>query len=190
MLNKDILVESFKSLDIAQGDTVFIRGNLGKVGRLKPRSIFLDALLEVVGEEGTIATLGFTKAFPFYKIDKEYIFDRNTPSTSGALAKLFMNHTKCVRSEHPTNSFLAIGKNASIIVEEHDESSLSYAPMKKIIELNAKMVIFGIIADSPGFTTVHYAQEELGLTKKSLFKGVLKVYYYKGREKKFLLVMI
>lgn len=43
-----------------------------------------------------------------------------------------------------------------------------YDPIKKLIELNAKMIIFGIIDESPGFfTTVHYAQQELGLTKQS-----------------------
>lgn len=184
MITKNNLIENFKNLGIEEGDTVFIRGNLGKVGRLKKRDIFLESLLEVIGENGTIVTLGFTKSFLFYKLDKNFIFNRNTESTTGGLSKLFMRHVDCKRSEHPTNSFLAIGKNAKYILEGHNENSLSYDPMKRVIELNSKMIIFGIIKESPGFTTVHFAQQELGLTKKSFASGLLRVYYTKKGIKK------
>lgn len=174
---KKILIEDFKKLGLVAGDTVLIRGNLGKIGKLKPRKLFLDALFEVIGKNGTVVTLGFTKAFLFYKIDKSYIFDNNTLPETGALGKLCLNYKDAKRSSHPTNSFIAIGKHADEIIKDHDENSLLYSPMKKIIELDAKMVIFGIINESPGFTTVHFAQQELNLTKQSIFKNLFRVYY-------------
>ncbi|HFC76958.1 MAG TPA: hypothetical protein ENJ27_01895 [Candidatus Moranbacteria bacterium] len=177
MLTKNMLIEDFINLGLSEADTVLIRGNLGKIGRLKKRDLFLEALFDVIGEEGTIVTLGFTKSFPFYRVNKNYVYTEKTLPETGALGKLFLKNKKHYRSSHPTNSFIALGKHAKYITEDHDEKSLSYDPMKKIIELDAKMIIFGIIEDSPGFTTVHYAQQELGLTKKSFFKKLFRVFY-------------
>ena len=177
MLDKHSLQKDFEALGIEKGDTVFLRGNIAKIGRLKPSSLFLEVLLEVIGEEGTLVTLGFSKTFPFYRVKKSYIFDKNTPSSTGALAKIFMQHPLCQRSTHPSNSFLAIGKEAQSILKNHDENALSYTPMKALIHLNAKMIIFGIIEQSSGFTTAHYAQEVLGLTQKSWLNSLLRVYY-------------
>ncbi len=174
---KKQLINDFLELGLKKDDTVFIRGNLGKVGQLKPRNIFLDALFDVIGEGGTVVTLGFTKSFPFYKVDKKYIFDKDTLPETGALGKLCLKYKGAKRSSHPTNSFIAIGQNANLIINNHDQNSLLYDPIKKLIDLNAKMIIFGIIDESPGFTTVHYAQQKLGLTKQSLFKNLFRVYY-------------
>ena len=158
MIVEDTLIADFLKLGIKNGDTVFIRGNLGKIGKLKKREYFLDALFSVIGETGTIVTLGFTKSFPFYRLDKNYIFDKNTLPYTGALGKLCLKYKGAIRSKHPTNSFIAIGKNAKFILDNHDERAMLYDPMKKIIGLNAKMLIFGIINESPGFTSVHYVQ--------------------------------
>jgi len=174
---KKLLIADFKRLGLVDGDTVLIRGNLGKIGRMKPREVLLDALFEVIGQNGTVVTLGFTKSFPFYKVNKNYIYDQNTIPETGALGKLCLHYKGAKRSTHPTNSFIAIGKHADEIVNDHDESSMLYDPIKKIIELDAKMIIFGIISDSPGFTTVHYVQQQLNLTKQSLFKNLFRVYY-------------
>lgn len=64
MNSKEILINDFKNLGLQANDVVFIRGNIGKVGRIKPREL-LDALFEVIGDGGTIVTLGFTKKFSF-----------------------------------------------------------------------------------------------------------------------------
>jgi aminoglycoside N3'-acetyltransferase len=180
------LSNDFKELGIKKGDTVFLRGDLGKVGRFenKKRSLFIESLLSIIGEEGTLVALGFTKSYPFYRVDKNYVFDSLTLPITGALGKLFLDFPGCQRSTHPISSFLAIGKNANYILEGHDDNSASYYPMSKIVNLNAKMILFGVIQSSPGFTTVHYAQEMLGLTKKTLFKGLYRVYYFKEGVKK------
>ncbi len=186
MNSLDGLVKDFKNLRINKGDTVFLRGDLGKVGRFegRKRSVFIDALVATVGDEGTLVALGFTRAYPFYRVDKNSVFDALTVPIIGALGKLFLDYPGCQRSTHPTNSFLAIGAQASYIVDGHDENSPSYQPMAKLVDLNAKMILFGVIQSSPGFTTVHYAQEVLGLTKKTLFKGLYKVYFLKEGVKK------
>jgi aminoglycoside N3'-acetyltransferase len=75
------------------------------------------------------------------------------------------------------NSFAAIGPKAEEILADHDASALTYLPMQKIIDLDGKMLVSGCVASSPGFTTVHYAQEVLGLSRRSLVRNKVRVYY-------------
>lgn len=179
MLDKSSIAECLKIIGIEEGDTILVRGSLNRIGKVErpAKKTIIDALLASVGKSGTIVTLGFTKSYPFYNVDRQYIFSKNTQSNSGALSSAFLSHPDCKRSRHPTNSFLAIGNNSNYILDGHDESSLSYDPIGKLIELNSKMILIGCVEDSPGFTTVHYAQQELGLTSKSYLKGLLRVYY-------------
>jgi aminoglycoside 3-N-acetyltransferase len=176
ILNKDKIILDLYKIGVNSGDTLFLRGDLGSVGKIKGNT-FIQALLDAVGPKGTIVTLGFTKSYPFYKVNKGYIFDKYTKPETGALGKLFLMNHFCKRSTHPINSFLAIGNNADLIVKRHSEKSSSYYPVQHLINLKAKMLIFGIIDTSPGFTTVHFAQEQLGLTKKNILCGKYKVYF-------------
>lgn len=179
MINKASLVNDLENLGIRKGDTLFIRASLGKIGRIKrnDKHIIIDSLLEVIGDDGTLVTLGFSKIFPFWRIDKSFVFNKNSPSNTGALSKIFMSHDNCKRSAHPCCSFLSIGKYSDFILEGHNENSTSYLPVGKLIELDAKCLLIGCVADSPGFTTVHYSQEKLGLTKKSILSSFFRVFY-------------
>jgi aminoglycoside 3-N-acetyltransferase len=50
--------------------------------------------------------------------------------------------------------------------------------MEKIIELKAKMILLGCSESSPGFTTVHWAQHELGYSIQSFYKNRYGAMYY------------
>jgi aminoglycoside N3'-acetyltransferase len=177
------IISHLRAMGIKNGDTVLVRASLNKIGRVESPSkkVIMDSLLEAVGSDGTIVSLGFTKSY-FLGIgakapSKHFTVD--SKPNIGALANLFLQHPSSVRSTHPTNSYIAIGKHANDIIEGHDESSLSYSPISKLISLNGKMILIGCIKDSPGFTTVHYAQEKLGLTKKNIICRLQRVYYWK-----------
>ncbi|RBO85735.1 AAC(3) family N-acetyltransferase [Marinomonas aquiplantarum] len=180
MHEKENLIEQFHKLGIVDGDVVLIRAALNKLGRVKGGpSIILDALKEAVGETGTVVTLGFSRMSFRLNLSYDLAFNSKTPANTGALAKVFMKDDCCMRSEHPTNSFLAIGPKAPYILEGHNAYSKSYYPMNKLLDLNAKMIVVGCVGSSPGFTTVHLAQENLGLTCKSWFSGFFGQYYSK-----------
>lgn len=185
---KSDLIHQLRSLGVQEGDTLLVRASLGAVGRVKGnfKSTFMDALLESVGDKGTLISLGFTPSFLSRKMarKKENIFSTDKVPNIGALAKMFHQHPNRFRSCHPTNSYIAIGRHAEYFVSEHDEHSLSYTPISKLLELNGKMLIVGCVKDSPGFTTVHYAQEKIGLTKKSLISWLQKVYFMKDGQLK------
>lgn len=181
--SKEHLIKQLVSLGLEQGDTVLIRAALSQVGKVDGgAATIMDALLDVVGESGTLVTLGFTSLTPRWRLKDSKTFNRNSKPNTGALAKLFLLDERCHRSKHPVNSFLAIGPKAKKILADHDATALSYAPMNELREDDAKMLVFGCVASSPGFTTVHSVQENLGLTKKSWFKGVAGSLYEENGE--------
>jgi aminoglycoside N3'-acetyltransferase len=82
------------------------------------------------------------------------------------------------RSEHPTNSFVALGPLAEDIAGDHDETSTAFHPMRALIRHRGKMLLVGCMHTSPGFSTVHLAQEDLGLATRSVLSGLIGAHYY------------
>ena len=54
------------------------------------------------------------------------------------------------------------------IARGHDENETAFYPLKKLIELGGKLLLVGCVEFSPGFSTVHRVQEDLGLADKTL----------------------
>lgn len=74
----------------------------------------LEAILEVIGPEGTIVTDSFVHVYrlPIITGKKSKITDEKTPSYAGALANAILEHPNVIRSTHPIQKFAAIGKLA------------------------------------------------------------------------------
>lgn len=179
MLTKNVIVKQLHSLGINKKDVVLIRADLGKVGLIKGgASGFIDALLDTVGEDGTIISLAFTKGYSFIKKPKiENAFDISKRSYAGALPNTMLRHPSALRSKHPMCSYVAIGKYASYFTADHNEHSPAYEPIRKLIDLDGKCVLIGCVKSSPGFTTTHLAEADLGLCKLNIFPGLFRVYY-------------
>ena len=188
-LNKVYSIEKLKcdleNIGVKKGDTLLIRADLGSIGKLetKKRVDYINFMLETIGEDGTIVGLSFTSGF-FIKKNKNIIFDGTNKSYTGAFANTMLKFSSAIRSAHPTNSYVAIGKNAKYILRNHDETSGAYEPIRKIIELNGKMILIGCVESSPGFTTTHLAEVDLDLHKRIIFPTLNGVYYKKGEEVK------
>lgn len=170
IFTESIILEQLKDLGVEKGDTILVRASLGSIGRLetKNRRFIVDCLLKAIGKEGTLVSLSFSPSYILGMSKEKAVFSRYSKSNSGALPNIMLNFEDAYRSEHPTNSFVAIGQMAPYVVENHGPNDLSYSPMKKLLELDAKMLVIGCTNDSPGFTTVHLAQQELGLDRKSV----------------------
>ncbi|MGJ0302833.1 AAC(3) family N-acetyltransferase [Aliarcobacter cryaerophilus] len=180
MFSIEKLKNDLIDIGVKKGDTLLIRADLGSIGRIetKKREDYVNIMLEAVGVEGTIIGLSFTDSF-FIKKNKNIIFDGTNKSNTGAFSNAMLNHPKAIRSAHPTNSYVAIGKNAKYILENHDENSGAYEPIRKIVELNGKMMLIGCVESSPGFTTTHLAEVDLGLHKRIIFPTLNGAYYKK-----------
>ncbi|WP_151951833.1 AAC(3) family N-acetyltransferase [Aliarcobacter butzleri] len=183
MLNIDILKNDLEKLGIKKGDILLVRADLGQIGKVdtKEKQDYVNFILDTIGEEGTLVGLSFTNSF-FIKKNKNLIFDGKNKSYTGAFANIMLNHSKALRSQHPTNSYVAIGKYAEYITKDHNEFSGAYEPIRKIIELNGKMLLIGCVSSSPGFTTTHLAEVDLGLHKRIILPSLDGVYYKKNNE--------
>lgn len=181
---REYLADNMRAIGIERGDVVLVRASLLKVGRTECPlgSTIVNALLDAVGEEGTIMGLSFTKTFLLLRIDKDYIFDKDTPAVTGGLARAMLEHPRAYRSKHPSNSYIAIGKHSHELLKDHDENSTCFLPIENLIQLNGKMILIGCVSESPGFTTVHLAQEKLGLSSMSILKRFTGVYYRHGKD--------
>jgi aminoglycoside N3'-acetyltransferase len=159
------LEADFMKLGLCRGDAVLIRAGLGAVGRVDRKS-FIQALLNVVGEDGTIISLAFTPAAYPWKVSNVPPFTLETPSYAGALPNSMLRHAGSYRSMHPQCSYVAIGKHARYLTSDHGPRSGAYEPVRKLIELKGKMMLVGCVYSSPGFTTTHLAEFDLGLTNR------------------------
>lgn len=181
---RETLRRDIEALGVTPGDSVLVRANVGAIGRVRGGlgESFIGALRDAVGRTGTIVSLAFTRTFPFFQLDRSYVFRDDTPTTSGALPKLLLETPGRVRSRHPTNSFVAVGARAAEILEGHDETSSSFEPMGRLVAWKGRQLVIGCVTESPGFTTVHWAQHTLGLSTRSLLRNRVGVLYERDGE--------
>ena len=174
-----MLAHDFSKIGVQNGDTVLIRASLGAIGRMeKKANTFIDALYETVGSEGTIVSLAFTSGSWIRKPKVEDAFRPDKKSYAGALPNALLKYPNKFRSEHPMCSYVAIGKNAPFVTSGHDCKSTAYEPVRKVIELNGKCMLVGCVNSSPGFTTTHLAEADLGyLDSLPLMPWLNKTYY-------------
>lgn len=177
-VSRDRIADDLRGLGIARGDVVLVRGALGQIGRIAGGAgTVVDALLDAVGPEGTIVSLAFTETAFVRKPDPNKPFTVHTPTYAGALPKAMLAHVGARRSAHPNCSFVAIGANADKIVSGHDANAGAYDPVRTLMTLNGKGLLIGCVSASPGFTTAHLAETDLGLYRRVILPKLNSVYY-------------
>jgi aminoglycoside 3-N-acetyltransferase len=176
------IANDLRKMGLVKDDVVLVRAALKALGKVdgKIAQVLIEALLCVVGENGTIIWLSHSKSSKHSQ--NQNVFRRDTPCITGGFAAAMLNWPGAYRSAHPTNSMVAIGSNAKSILRDHDEKATCFGPIRKLIDINGKMMLIGCIESSPGFSTVHLAYEELGLAEKSTMRGLLGAYYEKNGQ--------
>lgn len=151
---EDLLMHS---MSLKRGDTVFVHSSITKLYiDFEPEEI-LAILQSMVGEEGTLL-------FPCWHINiraEDYlkttnkIFNVNkTASKMGFLTELARRQKNAVRSLHPTNSVVALGENATYLVEEHQSDIYPCgvkSPFYKMMEFDAKIIGIGVNVNNLSF---------------------------------------
>ncbi len=140
----EILVKDFNSIGIKKGDTVMVHSSLSSMGNVDGGELtVIDALKEVIGEEGTLLFPAFTFSTSYYD---NYFSYKNTPSCVGKISETFRNLDGVVRSFHPTHSVSASGKYAIEITKDHylDDTPVgANSPLRKLPKYNGKILILG-----------------------------------------------
>ncbi len=133
---KEILSQQ---LGIDEGSVVFVHSSVDNLNISFDTLRLLEIMIETVGESGTLVFPCWhfsSRAEDYLKSGK--VFDlRRSPSALGMLSEMARRYPGAYRSLHPTNSIVAIGKQAVEITGEHQldiypcgEKSPYYKTMK------------------------------------------------------------
>lgn len=180
-----------KAMGIGPGDTLLVHsahspllGFQGSPGDL------IDAFLDVVGTAGHLLMV----SLPYLSSTSEYlkttkVFDvRNTPSKMGLVSEMFRRRSGVLRSLHPTHPVLACGPRADWIVSGHEDCRYPCgrgSPFEKLLELNGKVLFFGVTEFH--FTFHHYLEDlvkdELPFALYEKEPYVVKVIDAKGEDR-------
>jgi aminoglycoside 3-N-acetyltransferase len=187
MITKEKIIEDLKYLGIQSGDVLFVTADLMNVGYFnKNRTTTLNDWFEIfsilLGEEGCFVVASYSKSFFRFKKTKDIIFNRYSITDSGALSSAMINLDYAVRSTHPTNSCIGIGKNVSKYLDNHNSHARSYEVVNNIMKDGGKFLMLGTMDKKNAPQAMHLVQEHLGYTKFSPYKWLFQTYYLDENE--------
>ncbi len=165
VLTKGDYLAAIRAAGVVPGSIVMAHTALSDFGYAEggPEAV-IDALLEAVGPEGTLAmpTLSFSwLGRPAYDPAK-------TPARIGAIPNAFWRRVGVLRSPHPTHSVAAFGPRAAEIVSGHVPEQPVFGPdsaYAKLYDLDACILMLCKLGSN---TTLHMAEERAGLLLTSL----------------------
>ena len=169
--NTKELVQFLQKLGLKKGDTIFVHASWDEFynynGSIKD---FINALIEQVGPEGTIAM----PSYPLLR-KKTSVFDLyKTPTAAGLIAEEFRKYPSVFRSIN-LHSVSALGPNAEFLTKDHMFSLTSWdemSPYYRLGQINAKVLTFGLGNKFVG-TIMHVADSMLR-TKLPYFEQFFK----------------
>ena len=138
---------------IRRGDVIFMHSALSSIGHVEGGAdAVIDAVLDVIGREGTFAvsTMSFNNPF-----DAE-----NDPSTVGIISETHRHRADSIRSLRPVHCINAIGARAKELTENHElcETNCGIgSPYLKLRDMHAKIVMLGV--DLNRNTTMHAIED-------------------------------
>ena len=151
-------------LGLKAGSTVIAHSSLSALGWVVGGPVaMVQALLDVLGEDGTLVMPAHTADnsdpadwsnppvpeawHPIIRASMPAFDPALTPTCAmGAIAELFRTWPGALRSNHPSVSFAALGRNARRIVEKH---GLAYAlgdssPLARIYDIGGHVLLLGV----------------------------------------------
>lgn len=158
------LIVQFKNAGLVAGDKVLVHSALSKIGFIQGGPVtFIEAILEVIGNEGTL--LMPTSPNGGYQLDyiKELtVFDiNNSPSALGKITEVFRTMPGVLRSASPTEPVAAFGPNAAWLTEGHLGEMTPYtenSPFARLAEIGGKILYVGVTLDNAG-TSLHVLED-------------------------------
>lgn len=184
-ITEDQIINDLRKIGVAKGDHVAVTLSFKSIGYVKGGpDAFIDALLKVVGSEGTIMMNSYTMPFRRSISPSNYVFDvKKTMPYTGIVPQTMIKRENAIRSRHPLCSVVSIGKMANYLTEGHDETAKPFLPYEKLAEIGGKYLAIGIGNRLVGIR--HEAQRRAGLFVVPDYWGVEFV-NPDGKIKKFI----
>lgn len=174
VLKKDI-ISALDKVGVKKGQSIMVHTSLSCLGFVcGGAQIVIEALLEKVGDEGTIMMpsqswknldpavgVHWEEPTEWWQAIRENwpAYDKAiTPTnTMGAVAEMFRKWPGALRSDHPARSVAAFGKNAEYLTKDHDLSNIfgEGSPIGKLYELDGYVLLIGVGYDKN--TSLHLA---------------------------------
>lgn len=146
-----------RGLGIEGGDALVVHSSLSSFGRVDGGAgTVVDAVLDAVGERGTVAMPTFTR------YDEPYDTEES-PSTVGVITEAFRTQPEVRRSSHPTKSVAVRGPDADRYVATHEpNNSLGPgSPIHRVVADSASILLVGV--DHTANSALHVAERLAGL---------------------------
>lgn len=172
---KEDIITALSEAGVQKGQHIMVHTSLSSLGFVcGGPQVVIEALLESVGEEGTIMmpTQSWKNLDPTTGVhweepeewwqtirDNWPAYDKRiTPTnTMGAVAEMFRSYPGTLRSDHPARSVAANGKYAQYLTENHDLCNIfgEGSPIAKLYELDGWVLLIGVGYDKN--TSIHLA---------------------------------
>lgn len=159
------MIETLKALGLTKGDTVLVHSDIRAFRLDLPKEkilpYYLETLLSVIGEEGTLAVPAY-----FYEYAREGIpfdVDHSPVSASLGLFSQFVTAEQgSIRSCNPLQSLCALGKHAHELAGGLSLSGYGVnSPWHKLRKMGGKILFLG--APLQSMTFVHYIEQHFGV---------------------------
>jgi aminoglycoside 3-N-acetyltransferase len=170
MLTHRECVHIFRAIGLSAGDHILVHASLRKVGSIDGGAdALLDALLQTVGADGTVAAPTFS-GIPM----DDGVFDpATTTSHTGVLTEVLRQRPDSVRSLHPTHSVTAIGPRAGEFMDGHLEADAVGidSPCHRIAGAGGYVMLLGVTHTAN--STIHVGEDCSGMLKAGRLKDPL-----------------
>lgn len=168
-VSREDLVKGLRQVGLHFGDTVLVHSSLGKLGGIAGverdhREEFFRVVYEAFAEalaipEGTLVVPTFTHEYARHAVPFVY---EESPSEVGAFTEYVRKLPEAYRSDHPLNSFAAIGRRKHEVCKDTSRACYGHdSVFDRLLALDAKMMFFG--AGMYHMTLKHHLEQEAGL---------------------------
>ena len=143
-VRREDIVLGLRGLGVKPGDLLQVHSSMKSFGCVEggPEAV-IEALLEVVGPEGTVM-------MPTFNHGAAEVFDiKTTPSRNGLLTETFRMRPGVRRSLHPTHPYAAAGKYADWLTQGHLEAGTFGVdcPLGKLAQQGGYCLMLGVGSD-------------------------------------------
>lgn len=182
MYTIDKIKEDLVKIGVVEGETLFLRVSYKAIGKIDggPKS-FLDALLNVLGPDGTI----IMTAFPNKHITQLRLFHKNYVASkenfpkpfTGVMPVMALSFPEAKLSNKLEFPFVVIGRHADYLTENHTHDKRGYWLLREAVEkFDCKCLRIG---GQPLFGSTHLAIEDVFEAQHAYMSKLRKGLYVK-----------